>query len=105
MPCSESMDHTPHAHPASPTHNLPDSFASYRSKAQQHGPLNHRSSIPTSPLAYGAIGGHAGHSLGSVAPPKGQYFDRSELPARFGRTPWTQAEIEAIDTGGASMFA
>ncbi|KAI9874272.1 MAG: hypothetical protein M1830_009938 [Pleopsidium flavum] len=101
----KSMDHTPHVHPASPTENLPDSFASYRSKAQQHGPLTHRSSVSSSPMAYGAIGGHPGSSLGSVDPPEGQFFDRSELPARFRRTPWTQAEIDAIETGGASIFA
>lgn len=99
------MDHTPHVHPASAAEKLPDSFASYRSNAQQHGPLNHKSSASSSLMAYGAIGGHAGSSLGPVEPPKGQYFDRNELPARFKRTPWTQAEIDAIETGGASLFA
>ena len=53
----------------------------------------------------GHIGGHSGGSMGPVEPPKGQYFDRSELPARFRRTPWSQAEIDAIDTAGASLFA
>ena len=33
------------------------------------------------------------------------FFDRSELPARFRRTPLTIAEIEAIETGGAAAFA
>ncbi|KAI9815123.1 MAG: hypothetical protein M1827_002966 [Pycnora praestabilis] len=98
----ESMDHAPHAHPASPTHDLPDSFASYRQKAQQHGPLNHRSQFSTSG---GAIGGQPGSSLGPIEPPQGQYFDRDDLPTRFRRTIWTQAEIDAIDSGGASMFA
>lgn len=118
---SEPADPTPHAHPASPSSSLPDSFVQYRSKAQQHGPLGHRSSssassssssaAPTSSsssaasLAYGAIGGHSGKSLGSVDPPKGQFFDRSELPARFGRMKWTGAEIEAVETGGASVVA
>ena len=115
---SESVDHTPTPHPASPSHSLPDSFASYRSKAQQHGPLAGQSQqplpsssqqipLPTStshPLAYGAIGGHSGHSLGTVKAPEGLYFDRSELPKRFQQTPWTQAEMDAIDTGGASMW-
>ena len=107
---AESTDSTPHAHPASPSTTLPDSFVQYRSKAQQHGPLAHRSrslssSSSPSPLAYGVIGGHTGESLGSVKAPQGQYFDRSELPARFGRTKWTQAEIDAVETGGASLFA
>ena len=110
---TESIDHTPAAHPASPIHSLPDSFANYRSKAQQHGPLGSKApasssskpaSAPGGSHAYGAIGGHTGHSLGKVEAPEGMYFDRSELPKRFGRTPWTEAEIEAIETGGASMW-
>lgn len=92
------MDHTPRVHPAAPTSSLPDSFAAYRAKAQQHGPLG-RSQFN------GTIGGSAGAALGPVRPEPGQFFDRAELPARFGRLPWTQAEIEAIETGGASMFA
>ena len=55
-------------------------------------------------MPYGAIGGQPGRMLGPVEPPKGQYFDRSELPARFGRMTWTKAEIEAVETGGASIF-
>ncbi|KAF1991289.1 hypothetical protein K402DRAFT_389460 [Aulographum hederae CBS 113979] len=94
------LDHTPKAHPASPTHSLPNSFAAYREKAQQHGPLNQKMEYSTS----GAIGSHSGSSLGPVEPASGQYFDRSELPKRFRRTPWTQAEIDAIESGGASMF-
>ena len=99
---SESVDHAPHAHPASPSPTLPDSFVTYRSKAQQHGPLTHRPSFSTST---GFIGGHSGKSLGSVEPPRSQFFDRSELPSRFHGVPWTQAEIDAIETGGASLFA
>ncbi|KAK2749642.1 hypothetical protein FQN57_005864 [Myotisia sp. PD_48] len=98
-----SIDHTPQPHPASPTHRLPDSFVTYRAKAQQHGPLNDPSR--PSAIAYGAVGGNTGASLGSVQPKAGEFFDRSELPARFGRMPWSQAEIDAIETGGASMFA
>ncbi len=95
---STDVDHTPAAHPASPTHTLPNSFAQYRQRAQQHGPLtgNGNSHAP------GAIGSHSGHSLGPVKADKGEYFDRSELPTRFRRTPWTAAEIEAIESGGAS---
>ncbi|KAF2840851.1 hypothetical protein M501DRAFT_1001906 [Patellaria atrata CBS 101060] len=95
------VDHTPHAHPAAPSDALPDSFASYRQKAQQHGPLIHKSPIQYS---YGAIGGHSGASLGPINADKGQYFDRSELPTKFGRLTWTQVEIEAVESGGASLF-
>lgn len=92
------VDHTPHAHPASPTHELPSSFASYRKKAQQHGPLN------TNAVG-GLIGGVAGRSLGPVEAGSGMFFDRSELPERFQRLTWSKAEIEAIESGGASLFA
>lgn len=99
-----NVDHTPHAHPASPTHKLPDdftasasSFSSYRQQAQQHGPLARRKPVE------GSIGENSGSSFGSVSPVKGQYFDRNELPARFRRAPLDLAEIDAIETGGATL--
>ncbi|EOD43547.1 hypothetical protein UCRNP2_9747 [Neofusicoccum parvum UCRNP2] len=92
------VDHTPHAHPAAPSQSLPDSFASYRQKAQQHGPLNKRE------FSSGAIGSQPGAALGSVQPGQGEVFDRNELPSRFRRLPWSQSEIEAIESGGASLF-
>jgi small subunit ribosomal protein YMR-31 len=88
-------------HPASPSQSLPESFATYRQKAQQHGPLNQTSSFSSG----GHIGGTPGASLGPIEAGKGLYFDRSELPARFQRLAWTQAEIEAVESGGASLFA
>ncbi|KAK6380771.1 hypothetical protein LTS17_004972 [Exophiala oligosperma] len=112
----KSVDHTPHAHPASPTHTLPDSFVQYRSKAQQHGPLRRDNgnapisstsfaAASSSSMTYGAIGGAPGGSLGSVQPKDGEYFDRNDLPKRFWRTQWSEEEIEAVSSGGASMFA
>jgi small subunit ribosomal protein YMR-31 len=56
-------------------------------------------------MTYGAIGGKPGQSLGPVKPGPGEYFDRNELPQRFWRTPWSEEEIEAVETGGASMFS
>ncbi|KAJ6075009.1 uncharacterized protein N7446_002786 [Penicillium canescens] len=76
----QSVDHAPRAHPASPTGTLPNSFAAYRAKAQQHGPLGRASFNST-------IGGHSGASLGPVKPQNGEFFDRTELPSRFGRLP------------------
>jgi len=102
-----SIDHTPHVHPASPTGELPpgfgtngsaSSFSNYRQQAQQHGPLGRSISKHGE-----GLGSQTGHSLGSVAPAKGEFFDRSELPARFRRTPYTEVEIEAIETGGATL--
>ncbi|KAH1486676.1 hypothetical protein LV164_006541 [Aspergillus fumigatus] len=95
----QSIDHTPRPHPASPSGVLPDSFAAYRSKAQQHGPLGRAS------FTQGSIGRLPGAALGPVQPKQGEFFDRAELPARFHRLPWTEAEIEAIETGGASLYA
>ncbi|KAE9961168.1 hypothetical protein BLS_003561 [Venturia inaequalis] len=91
------IDHTPHTHPASPV-ALPNSFAAYRQAVQQHGPLN------TKAVSGGYIGGHSGSELGPVEAGKGQYFDVSELPAKWHRVPWSQKEMEAIESGGASMW-
>lgn len=54
--------------------------------------------------AYGAIGGRSARQLGSVQPKEGEFWDRNELPKRFRRTAFTEAEMEAIESGGASMF-
>lgn len=107
-----SVDHSPHPHPASPTHTLPESwasgsqssshssFSSYRDHAQQFGPL--RKTIKGEDAG---IGGHSGAELGPVKPPQGYAFDRNELPARFRRQPLTPDEIEVIESGGAAAFA
>ncbi|EQK98952.1 ribosomal protein YMR-31 [Ophiocordyceps sinensis CO18] len=91
-----SVDHSPKPHPASPAGKLPDS---YRDHAQQHGPLQ-----KTIRSLNAGIGGSSGSQLGPVEPPKGVYFDISDLPSRFRRTPVELAEIEAIESGGAAMF-
>jgi len=93
------IDHTPHSHPAS-LEPLPNSFAAYRQTAQQHGPLNTKFVAG----AGGYIGGHSGASLGPIEAGKGQYFDRSELPEKWQRIPWTAEEMAAIESGGASMW-
>ncbi|KAK5053765.1 hypothetical protein LTR84_001726 [Exophiala bonariae] len=84
----------------------PNSFATYRSKAQQHGPLGGNAKASTSGFTtYGAIGGSAGRSLGSVQPKEGEVFDRNDLPKRFWRTQWTDEEIDAVTSGGATLVA
>jgi len=112
----KQVDHTPQPHPASPTNKLPESFASYRQKAQQHGPLGGQQfDAPSRPLAsstaamggpmtYGAIGGRAGRDLGPIKPKEGEYFDVSELPRRFQRRVWTEEEMDAVTSGGATMW-
>jgi small subunit ribosomal protein YMR-31 len=95
------VDHTPRPHPEAPTQALPGSFSngnshasfsSYRDSAQQHGPLRK------------AIGAQPGANLGPVEAPRGVFFDRSQLPARFRRAPLDPKEIEAVETGGAALF-
>ncbi|KAI1164746.1 hypothetical protein F5B18DRAFT_614316 [Nemania serpens] len=95
-----NVDHSPQPHPASPTGSLPTNFgngnthttfSSYRDSAQQHGPLRK------------SIGSQAASRLGPIVVPQGFYADRNQLPERFRRTPLTLAEIEAIETGGATL--
>ncbi|KAK2603960.1 hypothetical protein QQS21_003895 [Conoideocrella luteorostrata] len=109
-----SIDHTPQPHPASPTGQLPESFAaygngssasrhasfsSYRDHAQQHGPLQ-----KTIRNAEAGVGGTSGSQLGPINPPDGILFDISELPVRFRRAPIDLAEIEAVESGGAALL-
>lgn len=86
----EAIDHTPRAHPAAPTQQLPTSFAEYRKNAQQHGPLS----------GYKSAGRNS-----AIEPKAGEVFDRSQLPQRFWRTSLSKEEIEVIESGGAAAFA
>lgn len=115
---TENVDHSPQPHAASPTHSLPDSFASYRSRVQQHGPMGGNKDKPVAAssssssssssihpsLSYGPIGGTPARRLGSIQPKDGEYFDRSDLPKRFARLQWSDEEMEAITSAGASMW-
>jgi small subunit ribosomal protein YMR-31 len=108
-PPSTEIDHTPQVHPASPSESLPESFASYRQKASQHGPMmrsnnSGASQAPSVSQALGGIGGSTARQLGSVQPKEGEFWDRNELPVRFRRTVYSDAEMEAIESGGASLF-
>ena len=124
-PKPSSIDHTPHLHPADPHASLPDSFAEsfvqYRDRVENPG-ADGESASPTSTSSssgpqvrepakpqenkpYGLIGGKTGKELGPVAASEGEYFDVSELPRRFkGRMEWTDKEMEAVMSGGASMW-
>jgi small subunit ribosomal protein YMR-31 len=54
--------------------------------------------------ALGGIGGSTARQLGSVQPKEGEFWDRNELPKRFRRTVYSETEMEAIESGGASLF-
>ncbi|KAJ4401521.1 hypothetical protein N0V82_010860, partial [Gnomoniopsis sp. IMI 355080] len=66
-----------------------------------HGPLRRT----LTRLAEAGIGGAPAAALPSITPTKGMFFDRDELPARFRRRSWSPEEIEAIESGGASVAA
>ncbi|KAF1817781.1 uncharacterized protein K489DRAFT_385548 [Dissoconium aciculare CBS 342.82] len=114
---SAHTDFTPRPHPESPSATLPESFAAYREKATQHGPLKSQPQQQQTPTPSAStqktqqapqplsIGAQSGRSLGAVKPAANQFWDRNDLPQRFHRTPFTQAEIDAIETGGASLLA
>lgn len=83
--------------------SLPSSFAAYRQRAQQHGPLT--GGVGSARQFGGMVGGKSGASLGPIEPASGQFFDISELPARFRRRKMEAFEIEAIESAGGSLFA
>lgn len=56
------------------------------------------------PMTYGFVGGKAGRDLGSIQPKDGEYFDVSELPKRFQRRGYTEQEMDAVTSGGASLW-
>lgn len=61
-------------------------------------------SSSAAPQATGLVGGRSGRQLGNVQPKEGEFWDRNELPKRFRRTVYSDAEMEAIESGGASLF-
>jgi len=87
----EAIDHSARAHAASPTGSLPTSFKQYREAvANLHGPLASRSA--------------SSKTYFTPQPKKGEYFDRNQLPKRFGRLGWSAKEIDAVESAGASLF-
>ncbi|KAF3765332.1 hypothetical protein M406DRAFT_355876 [Cryphonectria parasitica EP155] len=105
-----AVDHTPQPHPASPSSSLPEDFSSktshasfseYRQRSQQYGPLRKT----WTRTAETGIGAAPAAALPSINPANGVFFDRDELPARFRRSVWSAEEIEAIESGGASVAA
>ncbi|KAK9470415.1 uncharacterized protein V1510DRAFT_399460 [Dipodascopsis tothii] len=85
----ENVDHSPKLHPQDPHKELPASFAQYRLRAIQHGPL--------------ATGGASFHSS-SIAPADGEVFSRSQLPSRYRYIELDMDEIDTINSGGAAPY-
>lgn len=56
------------------------------------------------PTTYGAIGGKSARELGPIKLKEGEYFDVTELPKRFQKRVWTEPEMDAITSGGATMW-
>lgn len=55
-------------------------------------------------MTYGFVGGRAARDLGSIKPKEGEYFDVSELPKRFHRRQYSDEEMDAVTSGGASLW-
>lgn len=55
-------------------------------------------------MTYGFVGGRAARDLGPIEPKEGEYFDVSELPKRFQRRKYTEEEMDAVTSGGASLW-
>ncbi|KAG5365680.1 hypothetical protein CJU89_0071 [Yarrowia sp. B02] len=77
-PTNVKVDHTPRPHPMSPTGQLPPSFSSAGTI-----PLNKGSSSNYSP------------------PGEGEFGARSELSKRFQYRPFSETEINEVNSGGA----
>lgn len=75
-----------------------DSFAAYRSRAYQHGPLHQASFMRA--LA-NSRSGASEKALNS----RGEYIDHGDLSSQTHHLPWTEAEIDAIESGGASLLS
>ncbi|KAF7623079.1 hypothetical protein F9C07_2286512 [Aspergillus flavus] len=82
----------------SSTRSSYDSFAAYRSRAYQHGPLHQASFMRA--LANSRSGAYE-KALNS----RGEYIDHGDLSSQTHHLPWTEAEIDAIESGGASLLS
>lgn len=83
----KNVDHTPQAHPESPTGQLPStfsSFAAYRKNSQTYGPLG-------------------GKGNKSIEAGEGEYFARRDLPKRLHYNEFSDMEMENINSGGADV--
>ncbi|ODV91709.1 hypothetical protein CANCADRAFT_74955 [Tortispora caseinolytica NRRL Y-17796] len=74
-----TQDLAPKLHPLDPHKELPSSFAAYRLKAQQHGPLVKSSGLPNA----------------------GEVIARFQLPKRFQYPVVEDLEIDIVNSGGA----
>lgn len=82
-----NIDHTPRPHPMSPTGKLPPSFSSF---------------TPSAGIA--ASSGSTATALKYTPPAPGEYAAIKDLPARFRFKTLSDAEIENINEGGASVL-
>ncbi|PIG83712.1 hypothetical protein AARAC_007547 [Aspergillus arachidicola] len=84
--------------PLCPPQAAHDSFVAYRSKAYQHGPLHQAS------LMRGLVDSRSAASEKSLIF-RGEYIDHGDLSSQTHHLPWTEAEIDAIESGGAGLLS
>ena len=75
-----------------------DSFAAYRARAYQHGPLHQAS------LMRRFVNSGSSTSQKSVNPSR-EYIDRMDFSSQPHHLPYTEAEIDAIESGGATLLS
>lgn len=81
------MDHTPRAHPLSPTGKLPPSYAT------------------SAPASAGVASSTSFAAALKYTPPgPGEYAAIKDLPARFRFKTLSDAEIDNINEGGAAVI-
>ncbi|KAB8259934.1 hypothetical protein BDV32DRAFT_138456 [Aspergillus pseudonomiae] len=94
---TRSLGHPSRLSSMSPAGSSYDSFAAYRSRAYQHGPLHHAS------LMRGSLNSSSVTSEEFINSSR-EYLDHRNLSSQTHHLPWTEAEIDAIESGGASLL-
>ncbi|KAK6831797.1 hypothetical protein RU639_002888 [Aspergillus parasiticus] len=95
---TRSVGHPSRSPSMSSTSSSYDSFAAYRSRAYQHGPLHQAS------LMRGLVNSRSAASEKSLIF-RDEYIDHGDLSSQTHHLPWTEAEIDAIESGGASLLS
>ncbi|OGM47782.1 hypothetical protein ABOM_003323 [Aspergillus bombycis] len=94
---TRSVGHPSRSPSMSPASSSYDSFVAYRSRAYQHGPLHQ------APLMRGLVNPGSATSEGSTKS-SGGCLDHGDVSSLTHHLPWTEAEIDAIESGGASLL-
>ncbi|KAE8139508.1 hypothetical protein BDV38DRAFT_280862 [Aspergillus pseudotamarii] len=93
-----SVGHQPRSISMSSASSSYDSFAAYRTRAYQHGPLHQAS------LMRRFVNSGSGTSRKPINPSR-EYIDRVDFSSQTHHLPYTEAEIDAIESGSATLLS